>query len=292
MKDKGHYNCRDYHVLHEHAGAAKTHGLDGPLQRQCASPMNRPVKRAQPFPFFDLPLELRQKVYCYLLPSATARDASSIGLPFGRTMQGSRFRSRNRPVIWERGQTSLLCVSKRMHDECAALLYGASIFVLFVKYSTITFRYQWLLASGLTPTSDMDFLESFPPRYLNLLRQLTIYVDHPDSYTGMIKYNVGGKGLTHGLKKQVEKLADMLLSDTGRGGAVNLLHVELTNGNEHLDHEKQGMVRARDKEVRGSAEIQGVLEPLRRLKGVASIQITGAVTKEFARALCEDVRRL
>ncbi|KAF2158169.1 hypothetical protein K461DRAFT_274417 [Myriangium duriaei CBS 260.36] len=289
MTDTGNHNCRDYHITQD--AIAQLQLGSSARQKHSVSPMNTPLRRVQPFSFFKLPLELRQKVYSYLLPYAAFREASSIGLPFGRHNQDSKFRSRKRPVIWERGQTSLLCVSKQMHDETTNCLYGGNVFVVFVRYSSITFRYQWLLPSGLTPTTDMELLDTFPTRYLDLLRQIIISVDHPDGYTGMIKYNVGGKGLTHGLKKQVEKLANVLLHGQRNGRGLNLLHVELTNGNEHLDNEKRGLVRARDNEIRGSAEVQDVLEPLRRLRGIVSIRISGAVTDNYAASLSEEVRQ-
>ncbi|KAF4551613.1 Hypothetical protein D9617_13g101150 [Elsinoe fawcettii] len=168
------------------------------------------------------------------------------------------------------------------------MLYGDSVFVLFVKYSSITFRYQWLLPSGLTPTSDMDFLESFPLQYLHLIRQLHVVVDHPDSYTGMIKYNVGGNGLTYGLRNQVKKLANIFQPGGETPAGLNVLHVELINGNEYLDCEKRGIVRARER-VQGTEDVQQVLEPLKQLRDIVDVKIAGAVTEEFAATLCKSM---
>lgn len=287
--DTGHFNCRDYHVTEELSPGRIT-AIINSRKRSNASPMNRKVEKCKPFDFFRLPLELRQKVYGYLLPRATARDVSSIGLPFGRSTLESRFRSRKKPIIWERGQTNLLCVCRQMHDEFAAMLYGDSVFVIFVKYSSITFRYQWLLPSGLTPTSDMELLDTFPMKYLQLIRQLHVSVDHPDSYTGMIKYNVGGKGLTYGLGNQVEKLASVFIPREDGPAGLNVLNVELINGNEYLDCEKRGIVRARER-VQGTEDVQQVLLPFARLRGVADVKIAGAITDEFADELCKQVKR-
>ncbi|KAG8630475.1 hypothetical protein KVT40_002094 [Elsinoe batatas] len=288
--DTGHFNCRDYHVT-EDLSPGSVAAIIKRRSQSSASPMNKKIERHAPFPFFKLPLEIRQKIYSYFAPRATARDATTIKLPFARNASPpSRFRSRKKPVIWERGQTNLLCLCRQMHDEYAAMLYGDSVFVVFVKYSSITFRYQWQLPSGLTPTSDMEFLESFSGQYLQLVRQVHIIVDHPDSYTGMIKYNVGGNGLTYGLWNQVKKLADVFSSREGSVAGLNVLHVELINGNEYLDCEKRGIVRARER-VQGTEDVQHVLEPLRQLRGIADIKVTGAVTSEFADALCKQISR-
>ncbi|PNS15542.1 hypothetical protein CAC42_801 [Sphaceloma murrayae] len=286
--DTGHYNCRDYYVSGNSPSTSKVAAIIQSRNRSNASPMNQKIKRAKPFAFLRLPLELRQKVYSYLLPSAKAREATSIGLPFGRGDAESRFQSRKQPIIWEKGATNMLCVCRQIHDEYAAIMYGNSVFLIFVKYSSITFRYQWLLPSGLTPTSDMELLDAFPIKYLELIRQVHVSVDHPDSYTGMIKYNVGGKGLTYGVRKQVEKLAEVFKPRKCSPAGLNLVQIDLSNGNEHLDCEKRGIVRARER-VQGTEDVQKVLEPLKELRGITSVKISGAVTEAFAADLSEQM---
>lgn len=118
----------------------------------------------------------------------------------------------------------------------------------------------------------------------------------------MIKFNVGGKGLTHGLRAQVGRLVGALQPPAAdeeearareegtEGLGLQSLTVRLLNGNEHLDAEKRGVVRSREA-VRGVDEVQTVLEPLRELRGVARTEITGAVTEEFVAELREAMAR-
>lgn len=279
MKDTGHYNCRDYYVQPgQHVVTNKIHSILSARQTQSASPINAPFKKVPSFQFFKLPLELRHKIYDYLLPSASSPKVENRPPSNPRKLVLSS-PDRLRPVIWERGQTNLLCVSRRTHDECVQRIYGSNTFVVFVGYSSIICRFQWLLPSGLTPTTEIGLLETLPGRYLKLIRRMVIVVEHPDSYTGMIKYNVGGRGLTYGLQQQVKKLAQALTA----GDGLTWLSVALLNGVDYLDLQRRGMG--------GSAEVQLVLEPLRMLRGVSSVSVSGAVTHGYARALGSEMRK-
>jgi hypothetical protein len=126
-------------------------------------------------------------------------------------------------IIWQRGNVKLLSVNRQIHDECADLLYGGrNTFLLSVTYAGIIFRYSWLLPSGLSPTKRYPFLELMPGRYLARLSRVVICLEHVDAYTAMIKFNVGAQGLVHGLRGQVQKLVDGLLSPP-------LPHVSITS---------------------------------------------------------------
>lgn len=318
--DAGHHNCRDYYIKPEDA-LSKPRTIVSTASILAAratrvsqkSPLNVPSRRLPTFPFLKLPLELRRHVYSHLLPCTQERDTGHIfskitakRLPPTHTnlspdvlqqllaKQASTSIATGKDTItWRRGQTSLLAVCQQIHHECAELLYGDNTFVIFVAYDSITFRFRWLLPNGLSPNRTYDFLELVPSKYLKLVKRVIVTVDHVDSYTGQIKYNVGGKGLTHGLRGQFARLIEALnvapmvrmndkekLSE-GRKGGLKRLTVKLLNGNDHLDAEKRKMVKARDASIRGVQEVQTVLEPLMELKGLANLEITGAVTEEF-----------
>jgi len=157
----------------------------------------------------------------------------------------------------------------------------------------------------LTPSRPYEFLDLIPATYLRLIKRLVVTVDHVDSYTGQIKFNVGGKGLTHGLRAQVARLvdavktapnADLKLNTIQRGKrkgvqGVKRLTIKLLNGNDHLDADKRNRVRARESSISGVEEVQTVLEPLLSLRGLVSIKITGAVTDAFVEQLRTEVTK-
>lgn len=328
--DAGHHNCRDYYVkaddmLSVKSNTVTTASVLATRKSRVSqkSPLNGPSRPPPAFPFLSLPLELRRQVYSYLLPYTEEqkdtrhlfRSITSKRLPPTHTnlppdvLQQLLARpgavstsSGKENAIWRRGQTSLMAVCRQFHNECADLLYGESTFVIFVAYDSITFRFRWLLPNGLSPSRTYEFLDLVPARYLKLLKRLVVTVDHVDSYTGQIKYNVGGKGLTHGLNGQVERLVQAIkVAPTLEEGdktkakdhrqkhlGLRRLNVKLLNGNDHLDAEKRNMVKARDASVRGVEEVQTVLQPLRRLKGLVSLEITGSVTDAFVQQLREE----
>jgi hypothetical protein len=199
-------------------------------------------------------------------------------------------------VVWQRGNIHLMAVCRQLHDECAELLYGCNTFLLFVTFAGITFRFSWLLPSGLAPTRRYDFLELLPEKYLPLIKRVVVNVDHVDSYTGMIKFNVSGKGLTHGLRKQVRRLVNALQStgdptdDVGKRMAK--ISIRVSNGNAFLDQVKSEIVRQREGTIRISEDLEIMLEPFLDLRGVREVQISGAVTDKFAANLKEKMMSL
>lgn len=290
--DKGHFNCRDYHIPQESVYDLTIRTIT-PSLRHTGQARNPLAPKA--FPLLRLPFELRQQIFSYLLPNARLRSADTVSLIKPRVERTSQSFGRIKPpsIVWYRGQTSLLCVCRQLHDECATQLYGSSVFELFVTYDSITFRSRWLLPSGLAPTRHDSFLMLIPPRYLRLIKQLQVTLDHVDSYTGMIKYNVGGKGLTHGLTSQVQILVDRLRQDNDvetlcEQSRIRLglrsLHLKLMNGNDHLDTEKKSIVRQREI-ARNIEEVQKVLAPFAELCGLSRVQIEGAVSEEYAEFL-------
>ncbi|KXL50769.1 hypothetical protein M433DRAFT_43195, partial [Acidomyces richmondensis BFW] len=189
----------------------------------------------------QLPLELRQEILSYLLPRTKelaennalgnhARNFSAVRKRMAKGMvlpEAPALKSINRSippnltvsrngitipsnVVWQRGNVNILTVCRQLHDECAKMIYGNNTFLLFITFNGITFRFRWLLPSGLAPSASKSFLDMLPPKYLKLIKRVVVHIDHVDSYTGQIKFNVGGKGLTYGLRRQVQRLVTAL----------------------------------------------------------------------------------
>lgn len=196
-------------------------------------------------------------------------------------------------VVWQTGNIRLLSVCRQLHDECAEMIYGSNTFLLFVTFSGISFRYSWMLKSGLSPTRRYTFLELLPKRYLAMIKRVIVNVDHVDSYTGMIKFNVSGKGLTHGLRKQVQRLVNALQPVQGDAAAPSEYHerrltkvkIQVSNGNAILDQIKSEVVRQREGSIRVAEDLEEMLEPFGNLRGVRNVQIAGAVTAQFSESL-------
>lgn len=318
--DQGHYNCRDYHISPHFAAPVLTNHdrlhQPSPLHRPGESWQELEHRSRSPtkpkFPLLRLPLELRQQILLYLLPrtkemtetnflakharhfSAVQKRASKgMALPAveGEAARQTRHAASN--VVWQRGNTTLLRVCRQLHEECAELLYGGNTILLFLTYAGIKWRYRFLLASGSAPTTHKDFLDLMPKRYMRLLKRVVVNVDHVDSYTGMIKFNVSGRGLAYGLRQQVQKLVNVLKPDVGGGDDdddrdgnsaesrhLSSLRIRVSTSNaiaEALDRTRG--------EPKVSDDLTVILEPLRQLYGVHEAVVTGAVTPDFAAEL-------
>lgn len=312
LTDTGHHNCRDYYVpiqpsTHHTLPPAlyKTKSTAQILAFHASqkSPLNVPYTR-QTFPFLRLPYELRRKIYSYLLPYTETKTSS--GSLIAKATTGSSAASTahkthlaslpsakyaKNTILWHRGQTSILSVSRQLHAECSTILYGENTFVLWISYDQIQFRFRWVLASGLAPSHAYDFLAGWGgAKYIGKIKKMVMTVDCVDEYTGMIKYNVGGSGLTHGLRLQVQKLVRRIntarAEDASEEQGLKILTVRLQNGNDGvLESEKRGIVRSRDSSVRSVEEVQGVLEPLQALTGLREVVICGAVTDTYKQEL-------
>lgn len=295
--DTGHHNCRDYYleppasidtqtILSERKSRATTTKF--PLRSSQPSPLNAPTHPTTAFPFLRLPFELRQHIYACLLPTAelvsNAPGRHVLGPAAVVRAAAPKPEAGRDSVIWKRGQTSLLCVNKQLFSECSNLIYGSNTFVLFVAYDSITFRFRYWLPHGLAPSHNYKFLDLIEPKYLRKIRRIALIIEHVDSYTGMIKFNVGGKGLTHGLREQVETLVEALKTDDPDDG-VTRIQVKLLNGNNHLDAEQRTIVKRREASTGENHDVQTVLEPLGALRGLVEVSISGAVSADYARRL-------
>jgi len=298
------------------------------LEHRSRSPASLKPK----FPLLKLPLELRQQILSYLLPhtqelgshvdaleshvrnfsAVQKRVRKGMELPPEKKVELSPAAARrqnhgrgsggtNVPsnIAWRRGNTSLFAVCRQLHDECADMVYGGNTFLLGVTFSNITFRFRYLLPSGMAPQREYAFLELMPARYLRRLRRVFISVDHVDSYTGMIKYNVSGKGLVHGIRRQVLKLVcalqPMAGQDEGRELAtteepsrpdLTRVVIRISSGNTVTTS-----LKAQFGEVqRISQDIEEILEPFGHFCGVRDPRVVGAVGQTYARELEERMR--
>ncbi|KAK6429393.1 hypothetical protein LTR95_014460 [Oleoguttula sp. CCFEE 5521] len=290
-----------------------------------------PASKKPKFPLLRLPLELRLQVLSYLLPTTQALGSApsplaSHALNFGavqrRVAKGmpvpgtasstiadntrtisSTTGDRSPPripnasnIVWQKGNTSLLLACRQLHDECADLIYGTNTFVLFVTFSGIVVRFRCRLPSGVTPTKTQPFLD-VPEMYIKRIKRVIVHVDHVDSYTGMIKFNVSGKGLVHGLRKQVERLVTALSlckfdmeSDEGNGrdrafhtrSGLTDITIRVSNGNAITDSLKN---RFSGVETKVSDDIDTMLEPFGILGGIITATVLGAVSQTSAREL-------
>lgn len=271
------------------------------------------------FPLLALPLELRQQIFAYLLPHTKdlrsnanpladhARNFSAVqkrgekGMLLPSTVAKSQPPSRSAGardtgvsnIVWQRGNVHLFSVCRQLHDECADMVYGNSTFMLFVTYTGISFRFRYLLPNSMTPNRSYPILELLPGKYLRRIRKVIVHVDHVDSYTGMIKFNVSGKGLTHGLRRQVQRLVLALQpehrKDEGQDELVSgptRVTVRVSNGSAITDSLNARGFGAR----KVSEDIAEMLEPFGCLRGVQYAKIMGAVGDDVAQRLEERMQ--
>ncbi|OCK82811.1 hypothetical protein K432DRAFT_380061 [Lepidopterella palustris CBS 459.81] len=251
--------------------------------------------------FFRLPIELRQLIYSYILPATThfenhihsstqEPEKSEYNLTFVRETLGDGIwrvqrtvpktdREAGNDIVWKRGWIGILAVNHQIHEECVDLVYGDNTFVVDVAYDSIKFRYRWLLPSNLTPSRSYSFLDHFSQRNLLRIKNYVINVEHVDSYTGMIKYNCGGRGLTAGIRQQVQNLVDLL----SMVPYLHRVHVHLIDGAISRVRFPSGRVH-RVQDEKNCATAQTVLDPFLRLYGVRRAVVTG-VTPDYATSL-------
>lgn len=253
-------------------------------------------------PFLRLPIELRKQVYQYILPYTSSLDLSlqrrtdepersEYNLTFVRESIGPGVwkmqktlpktdRETGNDIVWRRGCTKILATNHQIHDECVDMIYGENTFVIDVAFDSIRFRYRWLVEStNLTPKGTKDFLDHFSQRNLLRIKNYIINVEHVDDYTGMIKYNCGGRGLTVGIRDQVQNLVDLL-------SLVPYLHrlqIHLIDGAISRVRFPSGRVH-RVQDESNFSQSQTVLDPLRRLYDVRKAKVTG-VSPEYAESL-------
>lgn len=258
----------------------------------------------------SLPLELRQHIYAYLLPRTQTFDIrfqrgdgepkpqTEYNLTFVRErvdgngawkMQKSVPRSDREvgnEIVWQLGSISLLSTCHQIHDECVDMIYGDNIFIIDVSFDTIGFRQRWRTANNLTPGRSYPFLSHFSQRNLMKIKNYIVNVEHVDDYTGMIKFNCGGRGLTAGIRDRVQELVDLLAIVPN----LHRLHVHLIDGAISRVRFPSGRVH-RVQDVQNYIKSQAVLEPLNELRGVRKATVTG-VSEAYAEKLEISMSRM
>ncbi|OAL51040.1 hypothetical protein IQ07DRAFT_610948 [Pyrenochaeta sp. DS3sAY3a] len=268
------------------------------MQRSAPPPQHDP-------PFLRLPVELRRLVYRYVLPHTTTFDVrlqrpmdpppkSEFNLTFVRQKNGDggwrmqrttprADRETGNDIVWRRGGVSLLAVNKQLHEETADMLYGDNLFVIDVSFDSIFFRYRWRTANNLTPNRTYAFLDHFSQRNLLRIRNYIVNVESVDDYTGMIKYNCGGRGLPAGIRAKVQELVSLL-------AAVPQLHrlqVHLIDGAISRVRFPSGRVH-RVQDESNFSQTQSVLDPFRMLYGVRKPKVSG-VSDAYAASLVKSM---
>jgi hypothetical protein len=243
-----------------------------------------------------LPVELRHQIYTLVLPYTTTTPASTVRLsplPSASEHHLTLVRQDNpdaahllrinsstgSDIVWHRGCTAILAACRQIHEEAADLLYGDNTFVIDVTFEAITFRYRWQTHNGLVPSRGYSFLEHFSQRNLLRVRKYVVGVESVDDYTGMIKYNVGGRGLPAGIKAKVRDLVQQLTAAPW----LQCLQVHLIN----KVRSRSGRVSRVHDEAK-YVQTQTVLEPFRALSGVRRAQFSG-ISKAYAEELSRSM---
>ncbi|KAF2115056.1 hypothetical protein BDV96DRAFT_494000 [Lophiotrema nucula] len=250
----------------------------------------------------SLPIELRRHIYYYVLPTTSQiplryqRPIISSEKPeYSLTLVRSSSRSETwkmqktpsrveketgNDIVWARGSIGILGVCRQICEECLDIIYGESIFVIDVAFDSIKFRFRWLVPSSkLTPSRSMSFLEHFSQRNLLRIKNYVVNVEHVDNYTGMIKYNFGGPGLSAGIRTKVGELADLLSAVP----YLTRLQIHLIDGAISRVRFPSGRVH-RVQDEQNYSESEKVLNPFMRLYGVRLAKISG-VSVEYGEML-------
>lgn len=254
--------------------------------------------------FFRLPIELRRQIYVFILPHTTTfavryqRDPDppkpTYSLTFVRQKNGDDSwrmlrvhprieRETGNDIVWRRGCTSVLAVNKQFHEETADMLYGSNTFVLDVTFGTINFRYRWRTANNLTPNRTYAFLEHFSQRNMRRMRRFIVNVESVDDYTGMIKYNCGGRGLPVGIRTKVQELVEQLAI----APELHSVQVHLIDGATSRIRFPSGRVH-RVQDDANYEQTQLILDPFRTLNGIRNVEVSG-VTERYAEELSKHM---
>ncbi|KAF2028493.1 hypothetical protein EK21DRAFT_69600 [Setomelanomma holmii] len=252
-------------------------------------------------PLLRLPIELRRLIYSSILPHTTTFDVryqqspdapakSEYNLTFVRQKNGDggwrmlrtmprTDRETGNDIVWRRGCTNILAVNRQIHEETTDMLYGDNTFVIDVTFDAINFRYRWRTSNNLTPNRTYQFLEHFSQRNLRRIKNYIVNVESVDDYTGMIKYNCGGRGLPAGIRAKVRELVDLLAIVP----SLHRLELHLIDGAVSRVKFPSGRVH-RVQDAANFTQTQSVLDPFMALYAVRRPKVTG-VSEEYATEL-------
>ncbi|MCJ1467091.1 hypothetical protein MMC07_005713 [Pseudocyphellaria aurata] len=105
-------------------------------------------RRSGPFPFLQLPFEIRQQVYSYML-AGTERQLEVVGF-LGSMFKVITLSSRNLDEDFRKGgmeiDAAIICTCQQIHDEAEPILYRSHVFAFGSCTSTIC-RFLWNLSN-------------------------------------------------------------------------------------------------------------------------------------------------
>ncbi|MCJ1336462.1 hypothetical protein MMC09_001738 [Bachmanniomyces sp. S44760] len=202
-----------------------------PTEKQNMSEGRSELKNDGRCRFLELPQELRYQIYDFTLPSTVQRKGTY-----------QRFDTRytiDHGIVWLRGNTSLLATNKQISREAMDVFYGRNTFAIDIAWGGPVFDYQYVWHDGnlaayniaigrprmLPRRGSMAFPEGLAPGNVKLIGHISVRIHHADRYTGMMKYNYGGRGLTDGLTDQVKVFCQAL----GTCNEIKHLHIEFQN---------------------------------------------------------------
>ncbi|KAI4176977.1 MAG: hypothetical protein LQ346_007747 [Caloplaca aetnensis] len=139
----------------------------------------------------ELPAELRSDIFRYVLPYT---------FYFGQT-----------GICWRKGTTTLLAVSRSVHDEAAHIMYGQASFILDVLWDCTVFECQRFAPNGIVYRRFYAFPEKIGFKYLRLLRSIEVDVEVPDGRTQLVRQGLSSvAGLKQGVGDQIKSLCKIL----------------------------------------------------------------------------------
>lgn len=184
-----------------------------------------------PFRFFDLPLELREKIYLFALFTPSTGPRRLRRKYMVRPTSGPPAP----PVPTLRGRLNMFLVSRRFHDEVAYLLYSSHTFALFYEperalvlppVGAVAPRYRALIRSSqltlganwTNPPKSWAVTRRLGLHHMTMLRLLRIFVQCDPSHPAFEGFRISTTFYT---EFSGALLRDVLLA------APSLMYVEL-----------------------------------------------------------------
>ena len=210
-----------------------------------------------------LPLEIRSRVYEYILPYTIERPDSN------GTM-----------AIWNPGQINLLSVCHVVYEECMDILYGDNIFNINIESNRVRFNKISHSVHSSVIINKHDFFNVFSERNFCRMRQFLINIHQPVEGTCPIKYEFARRNFDQALRLQIEAVVDVL----NCAKFLRSVKVQHDVGNWHPSSPiSANIFPEAENNIFTSAE--KVLSPFSQLSDVRTVNISGAVNRNFAKAM-------
>ena len=232
-----------------------------PLQVGAAPPE---TALSPPTGFLSLPLELRQQIYAYVLPTTCKRST-----------EGINRRKPGVPYCWRPGNASLLRVNKLIHGEALEILYANLTCVISVSgFGTQFEKVQ----------DDFDFTSvryhAFPTVFgdnVSRIRRFVAVVEWDDELDNWKKPHaryrtaIENHGLNKALKWQMKMLCDVL----GRVEMIQSLHVHVLSPTNSAPGSAPGRAPGRaPRGARSRRDWLGMFRPLEELRNVCEMRVS------------------